>query len=110
MPSGTAKHESLREHVPRDGRQNATFPQQTIPPQSMVTWNRQVYMSTTIPRYTLNLTDSARFMFQSTWWFDSSKAKTELDWNPSDILQVIHECVAEKEGENVGDELDKKKQ
>ena len=63
--------------------------------QSMAAWNRQVYLSTTIPRYAMNLTDSARLMFQSTWWFDSSKAKTDLDWNPVDILEVIRECVAE---------------
>ena len=75
--------------------------------QSMAAWNRQVYLSTTIPRYAMNLTDSARLMFQSTWWFDSSKAKTDLDWNPVDILEVIRECVAEN---GVGDDLYKKKE
>ena len=73
----------------------------------MAAWNRQVYLSTTIPRYAINLTDTARLMFQSTWWFDSSKAKTDLDWNPVDILEVIRECVAEN---GVGDDLYKKKQ
>ena len=75
--------------------------------QSMAAWNRQVYLSTTIPRYAINLTDTARLMFQSTWWFDSSKAKTDLDWNPVDILEVIRECVAEN---GVSDDLYKKKQ
>ena len=55
----------------------------------------------------MNLTDTARLLFQSTWWFDSSKAKTDLDWNPVDILEVIRECVAEN---GVGDDLYKKKQ
>ena len=102
--------------VGTDGKQGALATEWGLPlpvyltveeTQSMAAWNRQVYLSTTIPRYAMNLTDTARLMFQSTWWFDSSKAKTDLDWNPVDILEVIRECVAEN---GVGDDLYKKKQ
>lgn len=75
---------------------------------SIAAWNEQVYFSTTVPRYTTNLTDSTILMFGSTWWFDSSQAKNELGWNPTDILEMVRKCVAETGSKNVSDELDKK--
>ena len=64
----------------------------------MVAWNEQIYYKTTVARYDVRLTLSTIYLFQSSWWFNSNKAKKELNWNPhEDLRLLIQKCLNDQE-------------